>query len=72
MYIYDYPKRTFRNPDGIAARQPQEELGPVPREWMVANNGYRIVSHWKPGGMDSGPWPPVLDCFKTLQATYGA
>lgn len=39
---------------------------------MVANNGYRIVSHWKPGGMDSGPWPPVLDCFKTLQATYGA
>jgi hypothetical protein len=44
-------------------------------KWMVGNNGYRVVSHWKTGGVDSGPWPPsqtVLDYFKTLQATYGA
>lgn len=44
-------------------------------EWMSANNGYRVVSHWDPTGPDSGPWPPsrtVLDYFQTLQKKYGA
>jgi hypothetical protein len=44
-------------------------------EWMSANNGYRIVSHWDPTGPDSGPWPPsatVLSYVQFLQNTYGA
>ena len=44
-------------------------------EWLSANNGYRLVSHWHLGGQDSGPWPPsdtVLDYFKYLQNNYGA
>jgi hypothetical protein len=44
-------------------------------EWMSANNGYRLVSHWDPTGPDSGPWPPsgtVPDYFQTLQKKYGA
>ena len=42
-------------------------------QWMVANNGYRIVTFW--GGPLSGTWPPsetVLDYYVTLQSLYGA
>jgi len=44
-------------------------------EWMLANNGFRIVSHWHPNGPDSGAWPPspgVLRSFRTLQHRFGA
>lgn len=44
-------------------------------EWMAANNGARICSHWAPCGPDSGDWPTdqgLLDYFVYLQATYGA
>jgi len=44
-------------------------------EWMNKNNGYRICSHWKQCGKDSGDWPTdtsLLDYFTHLQYVYGA
>lgn len=44
-------------------------------EWMVANNGYRLMSFWDCGGSGSGCYPPsptVLDYWNTvLEPTYG-
>lgn len=43
-------------------------------EWMYANNGHQVISHWKNGGPVSGPWPPsaeTLGWFRELQAVYG-
>lgn len=45
-------------------------------EWMVAHNGYRLLTYWNPNGPLSGPWPPsqtVIDYWNnTLEPTYGA
>lgn len=43
-------------------------------QWMALNNGEMMISHWHPGGKDSGPWPPsapVLAMFRELQRLYG-
>jgi hypothetical protein len=37
-------------------------------QWMVANNGFRLLTFWNPNGALSGPWPPsptVIDYFNT-------
>lgn len=37
-------------------------------QWMVANNGFRLLTFWNPNGALSGPWPPsdpVIQYFNT-------
>jgi hypothetical protein len=45
-------------------------------EWMVANNGFRLLTFWKKDGPDSGDWPPSQDVINywnnTLEPDFGA
>lgn len=37
-------------------------------QWMVASNGFRMLTFWNPDGPLSGAWPPsptVIDYFNT-------
>ena len=45
-------------------------------QWMVANNGFRLLTYWNANGPDSGPWPPsqtVIDYWNNvLEREFGA
>jgi hypothetical protein len=38
-------------------------------QWMVANNGFRLLTFWNPDGALSGPWPPSPTAIDYINTT---